>query len=183
MVAGLLSSYDLIIKLFYTELHYILMMWHSFLYHESSYVWDLIPAHLVIISRPDFGPLKPRCDRSGMRGMLTVGRNLDRTKQSPYLLTLPLWFFLNSPWSFLIYCCFTLIILTLSLLKTKVDFTLWNPIPKWPLGIGDLILGTKTKLFLVSIRLNACSYDTCLIWFFDWEWWVLEYSPNCIYIN
>ena len=24
-------------------------------------------------------PLKPGCDRSGIRGMLTVGRNLDRT--------------------------------------------------------------------------------------------------------
>jgi hypothetical protein len=32
-------------------------------------------------------PLKPGCDRSGIRGMLTVGRNLDRTKQplSTYL--------------------------------------------------------------------------------------------------
>jgi hypothetical protein len=26
-------------------------------------------------------PLEPRCDRSGIRGMLTVGRNLDRTGQ------------------------------------------------------------------------------------------------------
>jgi hypothetical protein len=26
-------------------------------------------------------PLKPGCDRSGIRGMLTVGRNLDRTVQ------------------------------------------------------------------------------------------------------
>jgi hypothetical protein len=26
-------------------------------------------------------PLKPGCDRSGIRGMLTVGRNLDRTGQ------------------------------------------------------------------------------------------------------
>jgi hypothetical protein len=29
-----------------------------------------------------------------------------------------------------------------------VDFILWNPVPKVTLGIGDLILGTKTKLFL-----------------------------------
>jgi hypothetical protein len=28
-----------------------------------------------------FGPLKSGCDRSGIRGMLTVGRNLDRTRQ------------------------------------------------------------------------------------------------------
>jgi hypothetical protein len=61
--------------------YYIVKMWHSFLYHYSSYVWDLVPAHLVFISRPGFGPLKPGCDRSGIRGMLTVGRNLDWTGQ------------------------------------------------------------------------------------------------------
>jgi hypothetical protein len=33
----------------------------------------LVPANLVIISRPGFGPLKLGCDRSGIRGMLTVG--------------------------------------------------------------------------------------------------------------
>jgi hypothetical protein len=38
-----------------------------------------ILAHLVIILCPGFGPLKPGCDRSGIRGMLNVGRNLDRT--------------------------------------------------------------------------------------------------------
>jgi hypothetical protein len=67
--------------LFCIESRYILMMWHSFLYHESSYMWDLIPAHLVIISRSGFGPLKLGCDRSGIRAMLTVGCNLDRTGQ------------------------------------------------------------------------------------------------------
>jgi hypothetical protein len=61
--------------------YYIVKMWHSFLYHESSYVWDLILAHLVIISRQGFGPLKSGFDRSGIRWMLTVGRNLDRTGQ------------------------------------------------------------------------------------------------------
>jgi hypothetical protein len=40
-------------------------MWHLFLYHDLSYVWDLVPAHLVIISRSGFGPLKPGCDSSG----------------------------------------------------------------------------------------------------------------------
>jgi hypothetical protein len=44
-VSGL-SSYDVIIYLFWIELRYILMMWHSFLYHESSYVWDLVLAHI-----------------------------------------------------------------------------------------------------------------------------------------
>jgi hypothetical protein len=31
--------------------------------------------------RPGLGAPKPGCDRSGIRGMLTVGRNLDRTGQ------------------------------------------------------------------------------------------------------
>jgi hypothetical protein len=29
-------------------------MWHSILCHESSYVWDLVPAHLVIMFAPGF---------------------------------------------------------------------------------------------------------------------------------
>jgi hypothetical protein len=32
--------------------------------------------------------LKSGCDRSGIRAMLTGGRNLDRNGQNPYLLTL-----------------------------------------------------------------------------------------------
>jgi hypothetical protein len=40
---------------------------------------DLVLAHLVVMSAP--GSLKPGCDRSGIRGMLTVERNLDRTGQ------------------------------------------------------------------------------------------------------
>jgi hypothetical protein len=48
--------------LFCTELRYILMMWHSFMYHESSYVWDLILAHMVIIRTRVLAPLKPGCD-------------------------------------------------------------------------------------------------------------------------
>jgi hypothetical protein len=38
--------------------------------------------------------------------------------------------------------------------------------PKVTLGIGDLLLGTKTKLFL-SIRLSVCPYDICPNWIFD----------------
>jgi hypothetical protein len=56
--------------------YYIVKM---FLYHDSSYVWDLVPAHLVIMFAP--GSLKTGCDKSGIRGMLTVGRNLDWTGQ------------------------------------------------------------------------------------------------------
>jgi hypothetical protein len=50
----------------FIELCYILMMWHSFLYHKSSYVWDLILVHLVIISCPGFGLLKSGDDKSGI---------------------------------------------------------------------------------------------------------------------
>jgi hypothetical protein len=47
----------------------------------------LVPAYLVFMLTPGFGPLKSGCYRSGIRGMLTVGRNLDRTGQplSTYL--------------------------------------------------------------------------------------------------
>jgi hypothetical protein len=53
-------------------------------------------------------PLKPGCDRSGIRGMFTVGRNLDRNGHNHYLLIL-LWFFLYLSWSCLIFYCSTLI--------------------------------------------------------------------------
>jgi hypothetical protein len=33
------------------------MMWHSFLYHELSYAWDLILAHMWVA--PGIGPLNP----------------------------------------------------------------------------------------------------------------------------
>jgi hypothetical protein len=82
-------------------------------------------------SRPGLVPLKPECDRSGIRGMLTIGRNLDRTGQplieldNPYLLTFATLILSKlSSNLFLIYCCFTLNTLIFSLLKTKVDFTL-----------------------------------------------------------
>jgi hypothetical protein len=32
--------------------YYIVKMWHSFQYHDSSYVWELVPAHLVIMFVP-----------------------------------------------------------------------------------------------------------------------------------
>jgi hypothetical protein len=46
----------------------------------------LDPSTLGDDSRPGLVPLKPWCDRSGIKGMLTVGRKLDRTRQ-PYILT------------------------------------------------------------------------------------------------
>jgi hypothetical protein len=35
-------------------------MWHSILCHDSSYVWDLVPAHLVIMFAPGFWTPKIR---------------------------------------------------------------------------------------------------------------------------
>jgi hypothetical protein len=43
------------------------------MYHESSYVWDLILAHLVIISCPGFGPLKFGCDSILLRSIENTG--------------------------------------------------------------------------------------------------------------
>jgi hypothetical protein len=46
-IVGSLSPYDVIIYLFCTNSCYIVKMWNSVLHHDSSYVWDLVPAHLV----------------------------------------------------------------------------------------------------------------------------------------
>ena len=51
-VAGPLSPYNVIIYLFCMELLLYSKMWHSILCHDSSYVWDLVPAHLVIMFAP-----------------------------------------------------------------------------------------------------------------------------------
>jgi hypothetical protein len=48
------------------------------------------PSTLGDDSRPGLVPLKPECDRSGIRAMLIVGHNLGRTQQNPYLLTFTL---------------------------------------------------------------------------------------------
>jgi hypothetical protein len=129
----------------------------------SDYIVTFISIHSVIIYGVFFDacmrctrlcPLKPGCYRSGIRGMLTVGRNLDRNGQNPYLLTL-FWFFLYLSWSCFTFYCSTLINLTfatlilselslifshplllysdyfhLFFLKTNIGFTLWNPVPK-----------------------------------------------------
>jgi hypothetical protein len=141
-----------------------------------------ISIHYVIICVVFFGArmrctqlcsFKPGCDRSGIRGMLTAGRNLDRNGQTltylPYYdsfhtyldpvspstvllwLTLPLllWFFselilifshlspLYSDYSYLF------------LLKTNVDFTLWNHVPKVTFrNRRPTLRNKKTKLVL-----------------------------------
>jgi hypothetical protein len=125
-------------------------LWHLSLYtlyYMCCLLWRMYEMHLALF-------LKTGCDRSGIRGMLTIGRNLDRNGQIltylPYSnsfytcldpvspstvllwLTLPLllWFI-----STLILIFSHLILLSsdysyLFLLKTNVDFTLWNHVPK-----------------------------------------------------
>jgi hypothetical protein len=63
----------------------VVFVWCTYLtilYRTPLYIND-VPFVSVpwVISRPGLVPLKPGCDRSGIRGMLTVGRNLDRTGQ------------------------------------------------------------------------------------------------------
>jgi hypothetical protein len=86
----------------------------------SDYIVTFISIHSVIIYVVFFGAcmrctrlcsLKPGCYRSGIRGMLNVGRNRDRNGQNPYLLIL-LWFFLFLSWSCYTMYCSTLINLT-----------------------------------------------------------------------
>jgi hypothetical protein len=103
-------------------------------------------------------PLKSGCDKSGIRGMLTLGRNLDITAQNPYLLTFATLFLSKHFIFFLIYCCFTLIILTFSRLKTKVDFTLWNHVPKVTFKNRRLTLRNKNKTIFVGIYTLECLF-------------------------
>jgi hypothetical protein len=78
-VAGSLSLYDVIIYLFRTEL----------LLYSKDVTFVFVPPFIICVRlgpstpgdyfAPGFWTLKPGCDRSGIRGMLTVGQNLDRT--------------------------------------------------------------------------------------------------------
>jgi hypothetical protein len=79
--------------------------------------------------------------------MLTVGRILDRTRQNPYLLTFTLILFILSLILSHLYC-FTLITLTFSLLKTKVDLKLWNPVLKVTLKNRTPNIRNKNEIFL-----------------------------------
>jgi hypothetical protein len=73
----------------------------------SDYIVTFISIHSVIIYVVFFGacmrctrlcPLKPGVTEVVSEEMLTVGRNLDRNGQNPYLLTL-FWFILYLPYS------------------------------------------------------------------------------------
>jgi hypothetical protein len=86
-VAGPLSPYNIFIYLFCTEL----------LLYSKDVTFDPVPWFIICVRLgpstpgeyfvPGFWTPKTGCDRSGIKGMLTVGRNLDRTRQplSTYL--------------------------------------------------------------------------------------------------
>jgi hypothetical protein len=126
-----------------------------------------ISIHSVIIYVVFFGacmrctrlcPLNPKCYKSGIKGMLTVGRNLDRNRQNPYLLTL-LWFFsktylnlFSSISALLWYSDYSYLIL----LKTNVDFTLWNPMPKVTFRNRRPTVRNKNKTIFIGIYTLEC---------------------------
>jgi hypothetical protein len=78
-VVGPLSPYNVFIYLFCIEL-----LLYSKVVAFNPVPWFIICVRLGPSAPSDYVrarvlvPLKPGCDRSGIRGMLTVGRNLDR---------------------------------------------------------------------------------------------------------
>jgi hypothetical protein len=116
-----------------------------------------------------FVPPKPGCDRSGIRAMLTIRWNLDRTGQplSTYLCYSNS--FLNFSLSFLIYFRFTLIILTFFLLKTNGDLTLWNLVPNVTFRNRRPTLRNKIK----TIFVNICILECLFLWYMsDLDFWL-----------
>jgi hypothetical protein len=81
-VAGSLSSYDVIIwtLLYINDVTFVSIPWVLI----CARLGPSTPGHYV--HARVLVPPKPGCDWSGIRGMLTIGRNLDRIGQNPYLL-------------------------------------------------------------------------------------------------
>ena len=136
-----------------------------------------------LCSRPGLGAPKSGCDRSGIKGMLTIGRNLDRNGHNHYLLTL-LWFFLYLSWSCLTFYCSTLINLTFATLIlssaylnlfSSISTLLWlilpvlskrqmwilhfeNPMPKVTFRNRRPNLRNKSKTIFVDIGMLECLF-------------------------
>jgi hypothetical protein len=127
----------------------------------SQHTWWLCP-------RPGLGAPKPGCDRSGIRGMLTVGRNLEEL-DNHYLLTSATLIFSKLFLIFLIYFRFTLITLTFFVLKTNLDFTLWNPVLKVTFRNRRPTLRNKNKTIFISIYVLECLF----LWYMsDLDLWL-----------
>jgi hypothetical protein len=136
-----------------------------------------------LCSRLGLGAPKPGCDRSGIRGMLTVGRNLDRTGQPLLLIFATLILsklFLIFSHLFSLYSDYSY----LFLLKTNLDFTLWNPVLKVTFRNRRPTLRKKNKtifLYLYAWMLILM----ILVWFGSLiecdELWSNVHNCICIY--
>jgi hypothetical protein len=111
-------------------------------------------------------PLNPGVTEVVSEEMLTVGRNLDRTGQNPYLLTFTLilsilflimshlWL-IYSDYSYLFYSRKTRRISHLGILHLRL-----------PKEIGDL--RQNNNIYILFLKcLDVCADDKCLICFFD----------------
>jgi hypothetical protein len=110
-----------------------------------------------------------RHDRSGIRGMLTVGQNLDKTGQplSTYLCYSDSFskLFLIFSHLFLLYFDYSY----LFFLKTNVDFTLWNPVPKVTFRNRRPNLRNKNKTIFINIYELECLF----LWYLsDLDLWL-----------
>jgi hypothetical protein len=112
--------------------------------HHMCETWS---QHTWWSSPPGLVPLKPKCDRSGIRGMLTIGRNLDRTGQPllTYLATLILSKTLFNLFSSIVALLWLFLHFLFQRQRWISNFEIMYL--KWPLEIGDLILGTKQNYF------------------------------------
>ena len=129
-----------------------MILWHLSLHTLPLYVLFFFGALMRHIR---LYPLNLGVIEVVLEEMLTVGRNLDRNGQNPYLLTL-LWFLLYLSWSCLTFCCSTLITLIFSTLRQD--------------GLRDRRPKTKLKLFSIFKMLDDCSDDNA--WFaslIDWN--------------
>jgi hypothetical protein len=139
-----------------------------------------------LCSRPGLGASKSGCDKSGIRGMLTLGWNLDRNGQNPYLLT-----FATLILSKLFLIFYYLIPLYsdysyLFLLKTNVDFTLWNHMPKVTFRNRRPILRNKNKTIFYGYLYIWVFVLMIFVWFGSLikcdGLWSNVHNYICIYI-
>jgi hypothetical protein len=112
--------------------------------------------------------LKTGCDRSDIRGMLTVGQNLDRNGQTftylPYSGSLSKVFLIISH-LFPLYSEYSY----LFLLKTNGDFTLWNPVPNVTFRNRRPTLRNKNKTIFIGIYTLECMF----LWYLsDLDLWL-----------
>jgi hypothetical protein len=133
-----------------------------------------------LCSRSGLGAPKPGCDRSGIRGMLTVGRNLDRTGQplSTYLCYSD---FFSKTFLTLFSSISALLWLFLPYLsKDKCGFHTWNLVPKVTFKNRRPNLRNKNKTIFLRIYVLQCLF----LWYlFDLDLWLSVMGCGIMSIN